>query len=231
MLAKLTRGVRETLEDFGEVPPIIVRDIADSKDGCKWEIIDGEHRWRVFQNLRIPEIPYISLGKVSDTKAKILTSQLNWLRGEPDSRKYASMIESILEDRDDRFTLEDLALRLPESEEILEDLLTVFGSASDVDTQEEKKESDEEDDGSYNVEEDFDVELSLFVKASVGSRFEGIRIQLSELVADYIKKHPDSQSALINPEKLDDLLIIVCTRMFDNQVKSFDDVLRLLRKK
>jgi len=72
------RSLKATLDRFGRIYPIIVRAIEDGK----YEIIDGEHRWKALRQLRVKLTPVKNLGKVSDIVAKELMAILNKTRGE-----------------------------------------------------------------------------------------------------------------------------------------------------
>jgi len=77
------RSLKATLDRFGRIYPIIVRAIGDGK----YEIIDGEHRWKAIRELRIKLTPVKNLGRVSDIIAKELMTILNKTRGEANLEK------------------------------------------------------------------------------------------------------------------------------------------------
>ena len=85
ILAKLRAEIRQK----GLTQPITVR-----SSGNGYEIVDGEHRWRVCKDLGWQEIPCI-VQDYSDTEAKIKTLQLNYLRGSAIPIKLASLIYSL----------------------------------------------------------------------------------------------------------------------------------------
>lgn len=103
VLAKL----RAEIAQNGLTVPITVR--RRGNDG--YEVVDGEHRWRVCKDLGWQEIPCI-IKDFSDTEAKIKTLQLNYMKGSPIPIKLASLIH----DLNKEIKLEDLAKRLPYEE-------------------------------------------------------------------------------------------------------------------
>ena len=103
ILAKL----RAEISQKGLCEPIILR--RKGNDG--YEIVDGEHRWRVCQELGWEEIPCI-IQDYDDNEAKIKTLQLNYMRGSAVPVKLASLIHELSKE----IKLEDLAKRLPYEE-------------------------------------------------------------------------------------------------------------------
>ncbi len=85
----LTLGERGSR--FGFTLPIIVRELGKGK----FEIIDGEHRWRAAKELLMPEVRVVNLGVVPDEKAKQLTILLNELGGSPDQVRLADLLRDI----------------------------------------------------------------------------------------------------------------------------------------
>jgi ParB/RepB/Spo0J family partition protein len=97
--AKLARELGER----GFAAPIVVR-----PQGEDFEIVDGEHRWRVARELGLREVPCV-IAAAGDTEARIKTLQFNGLRGENDSEELAALLAELAED----LTLEELAEQLP----------------------------------------------------------------------------------------------------------------------
>ena len=106
--------LKNTIKRHGYIQPIIVR-----VKGEGYEIVDGEHRFRLFRDeLKAKEIPAVVLEGVSDTDAKLITLTINGVHGENIPLKYAELIDSLsIEIR-----LEDLAKLLPETESELKHL-------------------------------------------------------------------------------------------------------------
>jgi hypothetical protein len=87
---------RESIREFGFIDPCTVREHPKKKGW--YQMIDGEHRWKGAVAEGYDEIECISLGTLSDAKAKALTDILNNLRGEQDPALRGALIKQILED-------------------------------------------------------------------------------------------------------------------------------------
>lgn len=103
MESKLCRSIQE----FGFSQAVIVRKLAENS----YEIIDGEHRWGAAQRLGMDKVPCLDLGTMDDSEAKQLCEVFIHLHGNPDTKKEAELIKSLLED--DGLTVETLAHNLP----------------------------------------------------------------------------------------------------------------------
>lgn len=120
----------ESMRTFGFTLPIIVRRLGKGR----WEIIDGEHRWRAAKELAMTEVRIIDLGEVSDERAKQLTIILNELGGSPDQVRLADLLRDINTD----VSFDELLKVMPYSEKELDALIGSvdfsFDSLSDEDT-------------------------------------------------------------------------------------------------
>jgi len=120
----------ESIRDFGFVDPITVR----ATDDGRFEIIDGEHRWKagildhtvvnedgvpVIVRKAMAEFPCINLGFVEDDVAMQLTIVLNETRGSANRDRLAKMMIGLRE----RIGDQQIARVLPFSRERLADLL------------------------------------------------------------------------------------------------------------
>ena len=101
--AKLARELGE----HGFAAPIVVR-----PQGEGYEIVDGEHRWRVARELGLSEVPCV-IAEAGDTEARIKTLQFNGLRGDNDPEELAALLAELGED----LTPAELAELLPWSED------------------------------------------------------------------------------------------------------------------
>jgi len=132
ILAKL----RAEIADKGSCVPIIVR-----RRGDGYEIVDGEHRWRICRELGLEEIPCI-VKDYDDNEAKIKTLQLNYLQGSVVPIRLAHLIH----DLNKEIKLEDLAGRLPyETPQMMDNLELLkfpddFGQKIEIQTMEDEKE-------------------------------------------------------------------------------------------
>lgn len=77
------------IKDLGFVGAIIVR----PKDK-KYEIIDGEHRWKAAKSLGAKTVPVISI-ELTDAQAKMATINFNNLKGEFDNLELAELLKDI----------------------------------------------------------------------------------------------------------------------------------------
>jgi len=184
---KLKHGIQDLLlQENQDIPPIIVR---PTKKKGFYEIIDGEHRWRVFRELfaetqdkRFWFIPCVVMD-VSDAKAKIYTAAFNYLRGEAHVQTYADMIKQII---DEGINPEEIAKYLPGDEQFFLDLLTEHASNFDLD---EFLESLYPEDTTMDLVESKDlshrnndpfVTLELNLPKAVAELFEVERLRISE---------------------------------------------------
>lgn len=117
-MVKLRAGIIRLLKEAGTLPPIVVRPYP--KKPGKYQIIDGFHRWKILQELGKKTIR-VTVLNVKRSTAKILTSTLNYLRGDPDSKKYSELVAALVSD--DGMKPEEIAVFLPEDENTLRDIL------------------------------------------------------------------------------------------------------------
>jgi len=94
----------ESIKRNGFSQPIVVR-----AKGKKYQILNGEHRWRAADALGMSEIPVYTLGKISEDRAKQLTVILNELNGDPDQPKLAELLQDI----NSTVSFDDLAAVMP----------------------------------------------------------------------------------------------------------------------
>lgn len=131
-LAKL----RQEIAQNGLTVPITVR-----SSGNGYEVVDGEHRWRICRDLGFKEIPCI-VQDFGDNEAKIKTLQLNYMHGYAVPVKLASLIHDLSKE----IKLEDLAKRLPYEEPQMMDVLELlklpedFGRAIEEQAMKEEEE-------------------------------------------------------------------------------------------
>lgn len=81
-------GLKLTMEKFGYLAPVILNE--------NFEVIDGEHRIRIYQELGEKEIQAYVIN-VNEIDKKILRQLMNKLRGEHDKQKDALEFKSIYE--------------------------------------------------------------------------------------------------------------------------------------
>lgn len=116
MTERKYQGLKNSIQKFPEVLEgnrIIVRKVDN-----KYQIINGEHRYKALMELGHKEIPIMDLGKVPDDEAKLLTLTLANV-GTEDFDKKLRIIDSILES----FDLKSVVETIGESEENIKYLL------------------------------------------------------------------------------------------------------------
>ena len=95
------------ISEEGFLQPIVVRCLEVAQDQIKYEIIDGEHRYRAAVELEYEEIPAIILDK-SLPEAMVGTINMNKLRGEFDVLKLAEIIQELSK----TYTIEEIEDKL-----------------------------------------------------------------------------------------------------------------------
>jgi ParB-like chromosome segregation protein Spo0J len=108
---------RESIQTYGFIDPLTVREHAE-----RFQIIDGEHRWRVATELDYEALPCVVL-EADDATAKKLTVILNETRGQADP----VLLAELLGDLRSRLNEDDAALRagMPYNDDELRALLRV----------------------------------------------------------------------------------------------------------
>jgi len=81
----------QSIEKFGFIAPILVRTLKDNT----YQIIDGEHRWRACLQMSFEEMPVEDIGTLDEGLAKVLTINLNNLRGQDDVLKRAEILKTL----------------------------------------------------------------------------------------------------------------------------------------
>ena len=113
--------------------PILVRPLEaaksrpDYKDlkkrGVKWEIVDGEHRWRVgTEDLGMGDLPVVSVGLIDDAQAKAIMVKANALRGEFDSVRLAEIVDGLVRGS----SLNAVAEELPYTQERMQAMINLL---------------------------------------------------------------------------------------------------------
>lgn len=157
---KLTRGVKRLYDKTGKLPIIIVR--PDHTNPGKYIIIDGEHRWRAVQELGFREIA-VESWDVSESDARLYTSNLNYLKGEADLALYYENIKQITQLGE--LSLEELSEYTPEDYATLDEHLELLRDFDSLDSDDEPPLYEEEE----TVPET--AEISLRVCAPVARAF------------------------------------------------------------
>lgn len=164
---KTKLAVQETRAEAGRIPPITVRPLPGKKRML--QIIDGYHRWLMYQELGYKEIE-VDVSYVSTKRAMLMTAQLNYNRGEPDMEKYPQYLAKMIKTFDD-VDPAYLAERLPDSEDEIKSYL----SSIDFEVEDVRIPSDDDDElPSTKDASDTDalVELKFGVRQGAGEVIE-----------------------------------------------------------
>jgi ParB family chromosome partitioning protein len=100
----------------GLVEPIVVRPHGDG-----YQILGGYHRWKIARELGYETVP-CAVVELDDRRAKILTVNLNEMKGQ----SVSSLLSELVHDLSQELTLEDLETQLPYSESELKDVLEIM---------------------------------------------------------------------------------------------------------
>lgn len=185
MLEKLETNLQRTFEATGILPPVVVREHPDQHG--KWQIIDGYHRWTTLRSkLGHTDIDIFVLD-VDDKMARVLTENLNHLRGEDDPMLRASLFAGLI---DEGMTLEEMQGLLPQDSNEIIDLLTVYGDGAALKALLEQDDGKPEED-KPSVEEQKD---DLFVE---------MRFRVSVSQAQVIQEEIDRISGVLRGQNLD----------------------------
>lgn len=111
-----------SIKMHGFIDPITTRDLGKGR----YQIIDGEHRWRAARDLELPTIPIVSLGKLDDHNAKKLTMLFNELGGDPEP----AILAKLMADLAKVDSVEQLATELPFYQAELEALIQTADAAT-----------------------------------------------------------------------------------------------------
>ena len=107
------RKLRAYIEREGFVEPLVVRLL----DGADYQILGGFHRWQIARDLGYESVPCVVVD-LDDRRAKVLTVNLNELKGQ----SVPALLAELVHDLSRETSLDDLASMLPYDVPELEDL-------------------------------------------------------------------------------------------------------------
>lgn len=81
---------KASFEKFGMLDPITVRKVLG-----KYQIIDGEHRWKAAKHFNMEKVIINDLGEVSDSEAQQLTIILNETKGSYNYQKMSDLMKQL----------------------------------------------------------------------------------------------------------------------------------------
>ena len=116
--AEIYRVLAQSLNEEGFGEPVLVRWVEESG---KYQIINGEHRYRLAIETGMPYIP-VAIVEMGDLDAKLATVRRNKTRGGLDTIKTAG----ILSDMRKRLTDDEITMRLGYSVDELNELTTIL---------------------------------------------------------------------------------------------------------
>lgn len=186
---KLAKGVLRTWEKSGTIPPVILRSSPD--ETTKYQIVDGEHRWRVFRDSGIESIPALVLENIDDADAKVLTITLNYLRGSPDPEAYGEVLKEIIEDG---IGIEDLAELIPEDEVGILESLSLVDGGIDLESVLAFIEEDTEPYPDTESKKEGWVEVSFMIPNSLAREVEECR---DKLFSQYAEIHREDSEGVV----------------------------------
>lgn len=129
--------LKNYIQKEGSIIPLVVRPHPNKR--ASYEIIDGFHRWNIYKELGSTEVEAIVL-KVNDEQAKVLSVNLNYMRGSAKPMEYAKLIH----DLNEKYTLDDLEMILPDSKPQLLDKLDLLKLPGDLQSELESNAANEE---------------------------------------------------------------------------------------
>jgi len=157
-----------SLKRLGFFKPIIAREL----DAGVLEILGGHHRWESAIRLGLEEIPVVSLGEISDKKAKEIGLADNGRWGHDDAGKLAEILAEL--------DLEEITMFLPYSDNDLSAIIAT--SEIDIDD--------------LNLDDDDDVPLGDDTKAPPTDTIMRFKVQVrdAEAISEAINKVMKAQS-------------------------------------
>ena len=116
MSSEMQAKLKAYIEREGLVEPLVVR-----PKGEQYEILGGFHRWQIAQELGFKTVPCV-IADLDDRRAKILTINLNELKG----ASLPNLLANLIHDLSAELNLDDLESQLPYSAEELKDSLELL---------------------------------------------------------------------------------------------------------
>ena len=163
----------------GLVEPIVVRPVSD-----RFQILGGYHRWKIAGELGYETVP-CAVVDLDDRRAKILTVNLNEMKGQ----SVSALLSELVHDLSQELTLEDLESQLPYSEADLKDALEIMkipdGLETLLDEEVEKAERERPHILSFVVE-DVETVVKAIEKASQANGGLTRGKALVEIARDYV---------------------------------------------
>lgn len=111
---EMLNSARASIDKFGFVDPVTTRTL----NAWSYQIIDGEHRWKIAIERNLETIPVFNLGPLEDSIAQQLTIVLNETRGQANPQKLGELLKTLMA----KETKETLLSALPYTREAFDRL-------------------------------------------------------------------------------------------------------------
>lgn len=144
--------LKQEYERVGYLQPVLVRPVEEDGEE-RYEIVDGEHRWRAARQKGIEEINVV-VKEMSDEDAKATTLNMNDVKGSDNPIRLAELLKDLQEEGNTTEELDELLLM--EEEEIKQHELLLDAPDED-EVAEELNELDDGEDTIDFVEIQFDL--------------------------------------------------------------------------
>jgi len=156
----LREKLRNNMKRNGQLETILVRELGDG-----YEVVNGNHRLDVFNDLELKEVLCINLGKVEDVEAKRMAIELNETRFDSDTEKLSDLLQELAKS----YNLGDLQDTMPFSEEELNSYLEILDfTMEEVKSELENMPDEEEEIKERKFKIDFTAEQYNVVLQAVG---------------------------------------------------------------
>lgn len=186
MSDEMQAGLRKTLKSHGMYGGILVRKVKD-----KYEIIDGEHRWKAQKKAGAKTIPVIELNlDEADAIFRMLNS--NKIRGSISSLKTAGIISTLLDDTPKVEVLEKIALSGEEVDGLVE-ALNESKKAPEEEVNPPKEEMKSSQSFSIEVDEEEYETIAFALEMAEGRKTSDKLIYICDQVIEDRKKKPRSK--------------------------------------
>ena len=141
MSGEMQKKLAAYIKREGLVEPLVVR--PHPKRRNRFEILGGFHRWTICkENLGFKTVPCIVIKNLNNKRAKILSVNLNSMKGE----SVPSLLSSLLNDLQHDITLPDLEATLPYDSSEIQDFLSLMqlpeGFADELEGNAKKKDDE-----------------------------------------------------------------------------------------
>ena len=146
--------IKNSLEKFGQVEPILVREI----EGGKYEIVNGFHRYKAMKELESQEIEIKNLGKIDFDTAVAIALQTEDTKIPIDNIELSSLMKQLVtEDKD----IEYWAKLLPYDAEIIQSKIDLIDFDFEQFNNDREEEGGEIDNSSFSfkIKDEVDAEM------------------------------------------------------------------------